>query len=119
MSDTAKLPRMERTPEQIAEEKRIRESHRQDPIREIPTDTISGGDAAQLLRFVASIRREREALGLSLDQLAARSGIDVATLSRLESGQSFNPTISTLFRLASGLGTRLTLGVEAVPAHPS
>jgi ribosome-binding protein aMBF1 (putative translation factor) len=117
MSDTAKLPRKERTPEQLAEEKRIREAHRANPIREVPVDTISGADAAQLLKLVASIRREREALGVSLEQLAARSGIDVATLSRLESGQGFNPSISTLFRLASALGKRLTLTLDNASAE--
>jgi ribosome-binding protein aMBF1 (putative translation factor) len=109
MSDTAKLPRKERTPEQIAEEKRIRELHRQSPIREVPADTISGADAAQLLKFVAALRREREARGFSHEELAKRAGIDVQTLSRLESGQAFNLTISTLYRLASALGKKLTL----------
>lgn len=118
MSDTAKLPRKERTPEQLAEEKRVRESHRQNPIREVPVDTISGADTAQLLQFVASIRREREALGLSLEQVAAHAGIDVAALTRLEAGQSFNPTISTLFRLAAALDKKLSLRLEALPAHP-
>jgi ribosome-binding protein aMBF1 (putative translation factor) len=112
MSDTAKLPRSERSPEQIAEEKRIREAHRQNPIRAVPSDTITGADAAELLRFVAAIRREREALGLSLDQLSQRAAVDGATLSRLESGTSFNPTISTLFRIAAALGKHLTLGLE-------
>jgi ribosome-binding protein aMBF1 (putative translation factor) len=113
MSDTTKLPRTERTPEQRAEELRIREAHRANPIRAVPPDTLSGADAVQLLKFVAALRREREALGLSLEQLAERTGLDVATLSRFESGQGFNPTISTLFRLAASLGKKLTLGLEA------
>jgi ribosome-binding protein aMBF1 (putative translation factor) len=118
MSDTAKLPRKERTPEQIAEERRVREAHRLNPIRDVPADTLSGADATQLLQLVASIRREREALGLSPEQLAERAGLEVATLHRLESGQSFNPTIATLFRLAAALGKHLTVGLDATSAGP-
>jgi ribosome-binding protein aMBF1 (putative translation factor) len=119
MSDTAKLPRMERTPEQIAEEKRIREAHRLNPVRELPPDTISGSDAAQLLQFVALLRREREKHGLSLEQLAERAGVDAAVLARLEAGQGFNPTISTLFRIATALGKHLTLGLDGAATGAS
>jgi ribosome-binding protein aMBF1 (putative translation factor) len=112
MSDTAKLPRIERTPEQKAEERRIRELHRQNPVREMPTDTIPGADVARLLKFVAAIKREREAQGLTLEQLAERAGIDAALLARFETGQSFNPTISTLFRLSTALNKNLILGLE-------
>ena len=35
MSDTTKASKIERTPEQKAEEKRIREMHRQNPVREV------------------------------------------------------------------------------------
>ncbi len=112
MSDTAKVPKSERTPEQKAEEQRIRESHRQNPIREVPADTLRGADAAQLLQFVASVRREREAQGLTLEQLAARAGVDVGVLSRFEAGQAFNPTVSMLFRIAAALGRNLTLALN-------
>jgi ribosome-binding protein aMBF1 (putative translation factor) len=100
------------------DERRIREMHRQNPIREVPADTLRGADAAQLLRFVASVRREREAQGLTLEQLAERAGIDVGVLSRFESGPAFNPTVSTLFRLAAALGRSLVLGLDGVTAQP-
>jgi ribosome-binding protein aMBF1 (putative translation factor) len=112
MSDTAKVPRSERTPEQKAEERRIREMHRENPIREVPADTLRGSDAARLLQFVACVRHEREAQGLTLEQLATRAGIDVGVLSRFESGQAFNLTVSTLFRIAAALGRNLTLGLD-------
>ncbi len=118
MSDTAKVPKSERTPEQKAEEKRIHELHRRTPIREVPADTLSGSDAAQLLRFVACVRRERESQGLTLEQLAARAGIEVGMLARFESGQAFNPTVSTLFRIAAALGRNLVLALDGVPAQP-
>ena len=113
MSDTTKLPGIERSPEQRAEERRIREAHRLIPVRAVPSDTISGADAAQLLKFVAAFRRERESLGLSVEQLAERAGIEVATLTAFESGQAFNLTTSTLFRLAAALGKKLALALDA------
>jgi ribosome-binding protein aMBF1 (putative translation factor) len=111
MSETAKLPKIERTAEQKAEERRIRELHRQNPIREVPTDTISGADAVQVLKFVAVVQREREAQGLSREQLAEKAGVDLTVLVRLETGQSFNPTISVLYRLAAALGESIVLAL--------
>jgi ribosome-binding protein aMBF1 (putative translation factor) len=113
MSDTTDRPRIERTPEQKAEERRLREMHRQNPVREIPADMIGGDDAAQMLKLSALIRREREALGLAPEQLAARAGIAPEVLTRLEAGQAFNPTVSILFRLARALGKRLVVGMDA------
>ena len=112
MSESAKLVRIERTPEQKAEERRIREMHRQNPIREVPADTMSGADAAQMLRFVACLQREREGQGLSIEEIANRAGVDATVLSKLESGLSFNPTAATLFRIARALGKRLVLTVD-------
>lgn len=119
MSDTTKVPKIERTPEQKAEERRIREMHRQNPIREVPADTLSGVDAAQLLKFVAAVRREREAQGLTLEQLAERAGIDGAMLSRFESGQAFNSPVSTLFRIAGALGRKLVVELNGVATQPT
>jgi ribosome-binding protein aMBF1 (putative translation factor) len=105
-------PKFERTPEQKAEERRIREMHRQNPVREMSADTIRGEDAAQVLRFVASIRREREERGLSVEQLAEHAGLDAMVLTRLEAGQAFNPTVSTLFRIAEALDKNLLLAFD-------
>lgn len=105
MSDATKLPNVERT----AEERRIRELHKHSPIRELPAGTITGADVAGMLKFVAAVRREREAQGLSVEQLAERAGVDAAALARFEAGQAFNPSASTLFRLARALGKNLAL----------
>jgi len=64
--------------------------------------------------FIAELRRQREARGLSLADVAARSGIDKAALSRLENGQQPNPTLNTLTRYAHALGKRLALSLEEV-----
>jgi len=90
--------------------------HRENPVRVVPTDTIDGADVAQLLKFVSLIRREREAQGLSVEQLAERAGVDPAALARLESAQNFNPTAATMFRLARALGKSLTVGFTSPPA---
>lgn len=112
MNDATKTHRMERTPEDKAEETRIREQHRQHPFTEVPSDTVRGADAMQLLRFAASIRRVRESQGLSVEEVAARSGIEAGVISRFEAGHSFNPTLATLYKLAAALGRKLTVALE-------
>jgi transcriptional regulator with XRE-family HTH domain len=62
-------------------------------------------------RFLFSLCRERERLGLSLSDVAKLAGIDKAALSRLEIGLQVNPTINTLARYVRALGKRLKWGV--------
>lgn len=60
--------------------------------------------AAELGRRVAdSLRRIRRTRGLSLDQLAAQSGVSRAALSQIE-GSRTNPTLAVLWKIAVGLG---------------
>jgi ribosome-binding protein aMBF1 (putative translation factor) len=106
MAETIKIP-VVRTPEEKAEERRIREMHRQNPICEVPNDTMTGEDAAHMLSFAAAIRSERVAQGLSIQQLADMAGLDAGVLARFESGQSFNPTVATLCRIVRALGREL------------
>jgi transcriptional regulator with XRE-family HTH domain len=56
-----------------------------------------------LAENVRRLRRERR---LSLDTLAAASGIGRATIARLEAGRA-NPTIETLYEVANALGVPL------------
>jgi transcriptional regulator with XRE-family HTH domain len=49
----------------------------------------------------------RQAAGLSLAELAARSGVSKAMISKVERGES-SPTATLLGRLAAGLGVTLT-----------
>src|SRR5262245_42594420 len=55
----------------------------------------------------ASLRRRREQLGLSLEAVAQRCGMNRAALSKLELGQNANPTFETLWRCAVALGQQL------------
>src|SRR4051812_3239589 len=75
------------------------------PVR--PRVTASAGDeigAAALGRTVAdSLRKLRKTRQMSLDQLAATSGVSRAALSQIE-GARTNPTLSVLWKIAVGLG---------------
>lgn len=69
----------------------------------------------QLAAIVDALRRERQRQGLSLAAAAKRSGIDKAALSRLEGGQSINPTWNTLSRYAAVLGKEVALTLRDTP----
>ena len=55
----------------------------------------------------------RERQGITQKELAARTGITQADISKLENGNA-NPSIKTLKRLASGLGCRLKIEFAAL-----
>ena len=55
----------------------------------------------------ASLKRERERLGLSVSELAKRAGIAKSTLSQLEAGVG-NPSLETLWALAAALDVQVT-----------
>ncbi len=57
-------------------------------------------------RIAASLRAIRRRQGLSVAQLAERSGLARATVTKLEAGRG-NPTIDTLYALADTLGAAL------------
>ena len=59
------------------------------------------------VRIAANLRQRREDLGLSLGQLATRSGVSKAMVAKVESGAS-SPTASLLGRLCAGLGVTLS-----------
>ena len=79
---------------------------------------VEGDDigAAELTRRVAdNLRVLRKQRDLSLDELAARSGVSRATLSQVETCKT-NPTIAILWKIAAGLGVPFAslLGEERV-----
>ena len=53
--------------------------------------------------FGEGLRRAREEVGITQDELAARSGLHRTTISLLELGRR-EPRLGTIFRLAKGLG---------------
>lgn len=73
---------------------------------------VSLGELMLLHEVMASLKKERQRQGLTLADVAERSGIDQAALSKLESGTNGNPTLETLYRIASALGKSITCALR-------
>jgi transcriptional regulator with XRE-family HTH domain len=56
-----------------------------------------------------TLKRERQAQGLSLSDVESRTGIGRAALSRLENETELNPTVVTLTRYAEALGKEVVV----------
>ena len=82
---------------------------------EISGETIPLSEYLALRQAILALKAVREKLGLSLADVAERSGIDKAALSRIENGQHTNPTVSTLCRYAHALGMRWVWKLEKEP----
>ncbi len=70
----------------------------------------------ELAKALSALRAERERQGLRLADVSERSGIDRATLSKLENGKVPNPTVNTLRTLARALNKRLSWSLVDEPA---
>jgi transcriptional regulator with XRE-family HTH domain len=64
-------------------------------------------DAVEPVAVGARVRALREGMGLSLRDLAERSGVSAATLSQVERGES-SPTLAVAARIADGLELTLS-----------
>jgi DNA-binding XRE family transcriptional regulator len=62
-----------------------------------------------LRQAVAALKAAREALGLTLADIRARTGIAKSNLSRLENDPNPNPTIDTLYRYADAVGKEIAI----------
>ena len=62
-------------------------------------------------RIMQAMIDARKASGMTQKQLAEKTGINQADISKLERG-SANPSLRTLQRLAAGMGMRLKLEFE-------
>lgn len=118
--------RVGRTSERIAEERAELRAERERRARDRPTvdDLLASGeydgpfrqgDILALLSALAQIKQERERRGLSLTEVAGRSGLDKGMVSRLENGKVLNPTMATLWKYAEAVGMTLQFTAEAVP----
>jgi transcriptional regulator with XRE-family HTH domain len=71
---------------------------------------------AQLVKtFGAAVRQLRKDRGLSQEGLAASAGIDRAYMGGLERGRR-NPSLTTVARVARGLGMPMSELIKAVEA---
>lgn len=66
-------------------------------------------EGTPLRQLLGALRAERERLGLSLNDIYERTGIDRAALSRLENNEDANPTLATLERYAEALGKQMVV----------
>jgi DNA-binding XRE family transcriptional regulator len=78
------------------------------------SEPVSQGELLALLQFVAQLKELRMQKNLSLADVADRTGIDKAAISRIENGLNPNPTVATLEALSRAIGARLRLVLEEV-----
>ena len=106
-----------RTDRERVEEQAIRDAFKDRPTIETliergeidPQRIMTASAEESLLNILAALAKARRERGATLSEVARRSGIDVAALSRLEAGKNPNPTFETLSRFADALGLRLEL----------
>lgn len=79
---------------------------------------VKQGEVLVMQALAAQIKALRQQKQLSLADVASRTGIDKAQLSRIENGQHANPTLSTLENIVRALGAQLRLVIEDA-ASPS
>jgi ribosome-binding protein aMBF1 (putative translation factor) len=116
--------KIERTAADKEELRAIREKFQ----REKPSlkQLVDSGDAAppmtlgtymSIQLLLQQLKKEREASGLSLADVAERTGMDRAAISRLENGYQMNPTIDTLTRYAAALGKGIVWSFENLASN--
>jgi transcriptional regulator with XRE-family HTH domain len=80
------------------------------------TNNSFNNNTSRIDLLALSIKRERQSAGLSLTELAKRAGVAKSTLSQLESGIG-NPSIETLWSLATAMGLQVTRFFEQPQQH--
>jgi DNA-binding phage protein len=75
----------------------------------------SGPPERPFRELIAALRAERERQGLSLADVALRTGMDRGAIHKLEIGLNSNPTHATLTRYARALGTPIEWHFETIP----
>ncbi|HKB00738.1 MAG TPA: helix-turn-helix transcriptional regulator [Gemmataceae bacterium] len=116
--------KIERTPEEKARLAAVRERFKSRPsVRELAASgefgpPIPGPTFWAVMALVKELRAAREAAGLSLADLAKRTGMDKAFLSRLETGKQGNPTMDTVARYAHALGKRIEFAIRDAEPQP-
>src|SRR5664280_1592666 len=107
MSEKRIHRKIERTPDQQRRLEEVRERFQLE--RPGLEDLLASGDAAEVVpqgeylelrAMLGTLKKHRERQGLSLTDVANRSGMDRAAISRLENGVYLNPTVDTLHRYA-------------------
>jgi DNA-binding Xre family transcriptional regulator len=115
--------KIERTPEQLAELKATRERYQRDKptveqlmLESNCSEPIPLGEYLAVKELAHRLKAERLKQKLTLEQVSESSGIDQATLSKLENGRQPNPTLNTLARVAYALGKEVVYDLRNVEA---
>ena len=124
-----KAQRIFRASRKTAEERASEVAHREKLQKEKPSleDLVRTGacdpDAVMTMgmyfdiqKALQALKRERKRGGISIGDVAERSGLDRAVVSRLENGKQDNPTVATLMRYAAAVGKRFLWSYEELPA---
>lgn len=83
------------------------------PIEKLELDRENAAPFYFELRgCIAELKKAREAAGLTLAQVAEKTGLATETLCRLETGMVTNPTWKTLGLYAVAVGRKLSLNAE-------
>jgi hypothetical protein len=98
----------------LTEEERMRHRAIREQIEQEKPALIARGQRVKtrhirLKEAVLTLKTTREALGLSLADIKASTGIEKSNLSRLENDPHANPTIDTLCRYAEAVGKELVI----------
>lgn len=106
---------MELTPSQReAMAKAEAEAERERPWIDDRSREIRARHNAQVQRMAMLLRNARESAGLSLTEIAERTGMARQAISRIESGENRNPTVSTMIRLAAALNKEWVVDLQDV-----
>jgi DNA-binding Xre family transcriptional regulator len=73
------------------------------------------GDFLGAKAIAYALKEMRQQVKMSLAEVSAKTGMDRATISRLENGVYPNTTINTINRLARAYGKRVTFRMEDEP----
>jgi transcriptional regulator with XRE-family HTH domain len=79
---------------------------------------VSAHNSSTTLRFGRAVREMRDALNISQEELAARSGLHRTYVAGVERGIR-NPSLKSIVRIAEGLGTTVSRLFEHVESGSS
>ncbi|HVS33969.1 MAG TPA: helix-turn-helix transcriptional regulator [Gemmataceae bacterium] len=77
-----------------------------------PDAVMTMGMYFDVQQALQALKRERLRCGITVADVAERSGLDRAVVSRLENGKQDNPTAATLMRYAAAVGKRFLWSFE-------
>jgi ribosome-binding protein aMBF1 (putative translation factor) len=85
---------------------------------ELSGETVPMGLYLEILQLLHDLKKARESAGLSLAQLAERTGMDKAVLSKMENGRHGIPTLPSLARYAQAVGLQFAFSLTPASGEP-